>query len=357
MMSMKNWVVRYGRWGMIGGLLLAGCGGDSDEGTPAATGGLGGLAGLGGATGSGGGSSNPGGTAESFQADVTDQTPSDGPEVAGGYVYWLRKADVGTAGLGMDRVQRKPVDGGAVEDVAGPASIYDVETDEDNVYWIQSGGQLWARAHDGSEPVQLAELSPAPIRITVGAEHVLTRGDELALVPKEGGDPIATPTAEDLQGATVVADGDQFFVLTRAAGEELGVYEGTITRHDVDGDPEVIATGIESPGRLLGVDGEFLYLSGSGTTSVTPRLLRVDRSGGFPEPLGEEDWGFSEAVLRDGVVYGALFVDDWAVYRYPLDGSPEHLADFEDGLPEGFAVGGDWLYWVHVRDLYRVAIP
>lgn len=332
---------------LSGALALGGCGGGG--------GGSGSDGGTGGGADGGGGGGGSG--AELFQDESSGQTPTDNPEVAGGFVYWLNKGNVSQVGLGQDRVQRKPLTGGDAEDVAGPASIFDIEADANNIYWVQKGGVVWAKPHAGGTATQLGTASGA-LRFSVGADYLLTRGNALHLIPKAGGMPQPVAFTPSLTGATTYAEGDVFYVLTRAPGATSGTYTGTVTIVRPGQAPAELVTGITNPGELVGVEGQFLYLTGDGTLSVTPRLLRVDKAaGGTVEALSNPDWGFDESIISDGTVYGSMFVDEWAVFRYPLaGGAPVKMGDFGDGLPDGFAVSADHLYWVFVRDLYRAPL-
>lgn len=292
-----------------------------------------------------------------FEAGVTDQSPTVGPAIGGGYVYWLRKADVGREGLGKDRVERRKLSGGERETVAGPASIFDLASDGERVYWLAKGGELFSLPHGGGEPQLIARFAGNPIRIVLGENYVLARGtDGLALARKEpGSKPELLTKDREMGRGSVIADGDRFFVLVGKAGTSPGKRVGTVTVFAPGTQPVELAASIENPGRLLGVHEGHLYLSAEGAMPVTPRLVRLDAAkGGTVEAIGDDAWGFGASVIVEGTLYGAMWIRNWGVYALPLSGGePVPLGSFKDGMPEGFAATEDALFWVQVRDLHR----
>jgi len=241
--------------------------------------------------------------------------------VGGGWVYWVDQPRIDKNGLGKSTLERERADGGEVQTVAGPADIFSIAADGDNVYWSDKRA-IWSLPHAGGEPLKVTG-GAVWLEVVPGKTHLFLRSStRMAMVPKAGG-----PEEVVWQGRRsthhVVADGERFLVVEESS-ERAAEPTGTLTAYRPGAPPEVLVQGGPTTG-ALDVDGDTIYVSGGRHT--TPPLWRVPAAGGTPEQVGNPAWGFGEFVVAKGALYGMVFTNTWKLQKLPLDGRAPTVID------------------------------
>lgn len=242
--------------------------------------------------------------------------------VGGGFVYWVDQPRIDKAGLGQSLIERKRSSGdGEVETVAGPADVYSIAADGDNLYWTDKRA-VWARPHGGGEPVRLT-AGAMWLDIVPGASHLFLRSStRMAMVPKAGGDEEVVWQGKRAQHH-VVADGERFLVVEETSGRGAQP-TGSLTAYRPGAPPEVLVASGPATG-AVGAAGDFIYVAGG--RSPAPPLWRLPKGGGAPEQVGDPAWGFGEFVIARGALYGMVLTNKWKLQRLPLDGGAPAVVD------------------------------
>jgi len=275
--------------------------------------------------------------------------------VGGGWVYWVNQPRIDKNGIGKSTLERERAGGGEVQTVAGPADIYSIAADKDNVYWSDKRA-IWALPHGGGEPRKVTG-GAVWLEVVPGDTHLFLRSSSrMAMVPKTGG-----PEEVVWQGSRskhhVIADGDRFLVAEESSSRGAAP-TGSLTAYRPGAPPEVLVSSGPATG-AVGVDGDHIIFAGG--RHITPPLWRIPATGGAPEQVGNPAWGFGEFVIAKGALYGMVLTNKWKLQKLPLggDGSAPSVIDDLKGysaMVTTFAADDHHLYFLTDFDVKRVPL-
>ncbi len=274
--------------------------------------------------------------------------------VGGGWVYWVNQPRIDKNGIGKSTLERERSTGGDMQTIAGPADIYSIAADADNVYWSDKRA-IWALPHGGGEARKVTG-GAVWLEVIPGDTHLFLRSSSrLAMVPKAGG-----PEEVVWQGRRskhhVVADGDRFLVVEESS-ERGAQPTGTLTAYRPGAPPEVLVESGPATG-AVGVAGDAVVFSGG--RHVTPPLWRIPAAGGAPEQVGNPAWGFGEFVIAKGALYGMVFTNKWKLQKLPLAGGavPTVIDDLKgfSAMVTSFAADDHHIYFLTDFDVRRAPL-
>lgn len=295
----------------------------------------------------------PGGAFHSLDRAASQGFRGGQLAVGGGWVYWVNQPRIDRSGLGQSTLERERAGGGEVETVAGPADIYSIAADADNVYWSDKRA-IWSLPHGGGQPLKVTS-GAVWLEVVPGKTHLfLVSSSRMAMVPKAGG-----PEEVVWQGTRrkhhVIADGERFLAVEESS-DRGAQPTGTLTAYRPGAPPEVLVDGGPATG-ALGVSGDHIVFSGG--RHITPPLWRIPASGGAPEQVGNPAWGFGEFVIAKGALHGMVFTNKWKLQKLSLDGGvPSVIDDLKgySGMVTALAADDHHVYFLTDFEVKRVPL-